>query len=236
MANPVLLNNVEHKDLRVLTGHGARLGDGLMMALTFPAEFRYVQAHYPIVFHKDADGTGFQPMALFGLKKGENLFVQGERWDASYVPLSIQRQPFLIGRDGEELVVHVDLDSPRIARGDEGERLFLDHGGTGEYLEHVNSMLLALHEGMQATPAFVASLMELELLESFVVDIELAGSQNRLAGFYTINEDRLGALDGEALGRLHQRGYLQPIYMVIASQENFRALIARLDPGDDGQH
>jgi hypothetical protein len=61
-----------------------------------------------------------------------------------------------------------------------------------------------------------------------VADIELDdGSQNRLAGFYTIHEERLAALDGAALERLNKAHYLPAIYMQIASLSNFRALIDR---------
>src|SRR5579862_3011322 len=115
MTRPVLLNNVDHKDLRVDTSsHSAAFGDAVMLALTFPAEFRNVQAYYPIVFHKNADGT-FQPFALFGFREGQNLFLApGDRWDASYIPLAIARQPFMIVRQEGAPVVHIDLDSPRI--------------------------------------------------------------------------------------------------------------------------
>ena len=67
MTKHVLLNNVEHRDLRVITRHGADLGDNVMYALTFPAEFRNIQAHYPIVFHPTEQGE-FVPLALFGFR------------------------------------------------------------------------------------------------------------------------------------------------------------------------
>jgi hypothetical protein len=225
--NNVLLNNVDHKDFRVVTSRSAQYGDAVMYALTFPAEFRNVQSHYPIVFRKTADGAGFEAVALFGFHEGENLFLGVNSWDAAYVPLAIERQPFLIGIGGEALMVHIDLHSPRVSNS-AGEAIFLPHGGTTEYLERINSVLLAIHEGLQAARPFIAALLKHELLESFVLDIELDdGSQNRLAGFYTINEDRLGALGGDALETMHRAGYLQAIYMVVASLSNFRALIER---------
>ena len=168
--------------------------------------------------------------ALFGFQEGENLFLGLDvlgGWDAPYVPLAIERQPFLIGVNGTELMVHVDLDNPRLSDS-AGERVFLPHGGTSQYLERVNSTLLAIHQGLQQARGFMAALLEHQLLESFVCDIELDdGSQHRLAGFYTINEERLAALPGEAVERLHRDGYLQPVYMVIASMSNFRNLIER---------
>lgn len=226
MTRPVLLNNIDHRDLRVETARGEAYGDALMSALTFPAEFRNVQAHYPIVFQKDAQGS-FHPVALFGLHAGQNLFLDGARWDAYYVPLAVERQPFLIGHADGEPVIHVDLDHPRVRAGS-GEPVFREHGGTTEYLERINSILLALHEGLQATPAFVEALLAHGLLESFVLDVSLdASRQQRLAGYYTINEERLRVLDAAALGALAAAGHLEPIYMAMASLSGFRDLIER---------
>jgi hypothetical protein len=227
MPKNVLLNNVEHKDLHIVTTRGAQYGDDVMFALTFPAEFRSIQAHYPIVFSKGPDGK-FQPLALFGFKQNQNLFLSSDGWDATYVPLMIERQPFLIGAGPNgDLLVHVDLDHPRVSR-TQGEAVFREHGGTTDFLERINSTLLTLHQGIATTAPFVDALLEHNLLESFVFDIQLAdGSQNRLSGFYTVHEDRLRNLDGAALERLHKTGYLQAIFMVIASLSNFRALIER---------
>ena len=226
MTNIVMLNNVDHQALRVVTARHARYGDNVMTCATFPAEFRDLQAHYPIVFRQDGQG-GFEPLVLLGFQEGENLFLGEQGWDVNYVPMAIERMPFLIGRSGEQLNVHIDLDSPRLSR-TEGEALFLAFGGVTPYLERVNSLLLAIHEGLQQVPPFIAALREHDLLESFVADIELEdGSQNRLFGFHTINEDRLRALPGAVLEQLNRNGYLQSIYMVIASLSNFRGLIDR---------
>lgn len=228
MSQHVLLNNVEHRTLRVHAGHGAALGDAVMRALTFPAEFRDVQAHYPIVFARDGEGR-FVPLALLGLEEGENLFLDGTRWDATYVPLSIRRQPFLVGVSGEERLLHVDLQHPRVTL-DGGERLFHEHGVATDYLERIKSVLLALHDGVVGTPAFIDALVEQQLLESFVLDVKLDdGSHNRLAGFHTIDEARLQALPGAALERLAREGHLLPIYMVLASLSRFRDLIERIN-------
>jgi len=234
-----LLNNIDHRDLRVVATRGAAWGDAEMAALTFPAEFRSVQAYYPIVFQKTADG-GFQPVALFGFRQGQNLFLSGdalsgdalsgETWDAGYVPLAVERQPFLIGlsADGEPML-HIDLAHPRVSR-EQGEALFRTHGGTTDFLDRATSTLQALHEGTRATPAFIDALLRHELLESFVLDIEMqeGGSQHRLAGFYTLHEERLAQLDGATLAQLQRDGHLEAIYMAIASLSHFRDLIERV--------
>jgi hypothetical protein len=227
MSTSVLLNNVAHQALRVITARGAAWGDDVMSSVVFPSEFRNLQAHYPIVFQKTADGTGFQPIALLGLREGQNLFLTPQGWDAASLPMAVERQPFMIGRDGDELMVHIDMASPRLSE-TEGEPVFLPLGGRTEFLDRMTALLLAVHEGVQATPPFVDALLAHDLLESFVLDVELDdGTQSRLAGLYTVHEDRLAALAPDALGALHSAGHLQAIYMVLASLSNFRSLIDR---------
>lgn len=227
MSSPELLNNIDHKDLRIITARAAQYGDNVMTAFTFAQEFRKLQAHYPIVFFKSDDDSTFQSVALLGFQAGENLFLDARGWDAAYVPMTIAREPFLIGNVNGEMLLHVDMQSPRVSR-TEGEPVFLEFGGNSEFLEGISSTLGAIHEGRCLDPAFNAALQELDLLESFVFDVELMnGSQHRLAGFYTIHEERLAALDGQALEKLSRASFLQPIYMAIASLSNLSALAER---------
>jgi len=142
MSNYVLLNNIAHKNLKVILDHSAEYGDDLTSAITFPEEFRAIQGVYPIFFHKDADTGKFFPAVIFGFRENENLFLTEKGWDAEYIPLSIKRRPFLIGFqnvqiDGaikNNMVVHIDMDNPRLSE-TQGEAIFLPHGGHSTYLE-----------------------------------------------------------------------------------------------------
>jgi SapC protein len=228
MTRHALLSNVTHKDMRIITERSARYGDDVMAAVTFPAEFRNIQAFYPIVFAKTDEGA-YNPLALLGFKAKQNLFLGKDGgWDANYVPLLIERQPFLIGpNDADGPKIHIDLDSPRVSQS-EGELLFKEQGGTSEYLNHIGSVLNAIHLGMQASQPFIAALNEHNLLEPFALDIKFKdGAERRFAGFFTVNEEKLAKLDGAALGKLHEKGYLQAAFMIIASLSNFRDLIER---------
>lgn len=225
-----LLNNIQHKDLRVITQRGATWGDDFMSAPATVDEFRRLQAHYPIVFQPDGRG-GFAPTVLFGLQEGQNLFLDpsaSNGWDADYLPLSVQRLPFSIGVADDELRMMVDMDSKRISHGAEGEAVFLPQGGTTDFTENANSVLRTLHEGLGATTEFVQTLMTHDLLEPFTLDVERPdGTRGQLAGYYIVNEERLAALDTGTVGLLHQADYLQPLYMAIASLSNFTPLIRR---------
>ena len=234
MARIELLNNVDHKDLRVITERSARYGDNVWYVPTFPAEFRNVQRCYPIYFTKSPDTGKFQPVAVFGFEDRENLFLDERGWHAPYIPLSVMRQPFLIGRQeagdaaGEtQLVVSVDMDNPRCNTA-EGERVFLEHGGSSDYLERVTSILGLIYEGYESSVGFADMLLGMDLLESFVLDVELDdGSNHRLSGFYTIKEESLEALTGKDLAVLRNNGYLEAIYMVIASMSHIPDLVAK---------
>ena len=92
-----MLNNITHKDLRVITRYGAEFGDNIGTVLTFPTEYGDVQREYPIFFRKDPQTGEFQSIALLGFQQDENLFLDESGWNAAYIPGIVARGPFLIG-------------------------------------------------------------------------------------------------------------------------------------------
>lgn len=233
MSNHQILNTKDHAELRVHTEVGAQFGDTAMAALIVPDEFRQVQAHFPIVFRRDNESGQFAALALFGFENGENLFLDGSKWDARYRPLSISIQPFLVGQapggDGEGQV-HIDMDHPRIATNGEGTRLFDESLRATPYLEDITRKLGSLHAGYQASGGFYEALARHDLLEPFTFEVPLSnGSKHSLVGFHMIDEDKLRGLDGDALGALHVEGHLLPIFMAVASLSNLTSLVERKD-------
>ncbi len=230
MSDHAVLTAEDHRALRIRTDRGAALGDAVMCSMAMPGEFREVQAHYPILFQRDVERDVFTALAMFGFENGENLFLDGARWDAGYIPLAIRIQPFLIGGKPGETgnQVHVDMASPRIAADDDGVRAFDDDDRPTPYLEAVVDQLGALDAGYAASADFFAALRRHDLLEPLSVEITLDdGSVNRLVGFHVIDEARLAGLDAEALGALSADDHLLPIFMAVASIGRLRDLIAR---------
>ena len=235
MANHVLVNNVDHKDIKINNQRHAKFGDNIWYTQTFPLEFRSVQAYYPIFFIKNPQTAKFLPVSLFGFKNDENLFLSEQGWDAGYIPLMIQRQPFMIGRqtvteDGQEKehrVLTLDIEHPRVNK-EEGHALFLEFGGNSEFLDRAADMMETIHHGVEDSENFVNMLTEYELLEPFTLDITLNdNSKNEMVGFYTINEEKFKQLDDDVVVKLHNQGYLHAIYMTLASHGNIRELINR---------
>lgn len=231
MSSHAVLDRDAHRHLRVLAEPGPELGDATMACLTVPLEFRRVQNEFPILFRRDLQTGNFSALALMGFEDGENLFLEDGRWDAHYRPMALAIQPFLVGRpaSGERPAqVHIDLAHPRIAPAGEGVGLFDEHGQPTPYLEQVAAMLGDLDEGYRASRDFFDALARHELLEPLAVDVELGdGSKHRLVGYHVVNEDKLAALDGAALGELHRAGHLMPVFMALASLSNLAELARR---------
>lgn len=231
MSNHQVLNPADHGRLRVHTETSPAFGDNVMACLTVPDEFRLVQAHYPIVFRRDITTGQFSALALFGFESGENLFLNGNQWDARYRPMAQAIQPFLIGRavaGGDAAQVHIDMDSQRISTTGEGMRVFDEEGRPTPYLEAMATRLGDLDHGYRQLSDFCSTLERYNLLEPFTLDVQLNdGSRHSLVGYHAIAEEQLAALDAAALVDLQAKGYLLPIYMVLAALPKFSDLVAR---------
>ena len=219
MTNIVALNSQTHRALRVQAEPSARYGDNQRFVQVIVTEFPHLVLHYPVLFSKAADTGAFFCGAMLGVDEGENLFL-GEGSHEGYRPLNLQRMPFYAS--GAEL--GIDLDHPRIAS-DRGQALFTEAGESTAYLESIKSAFSSLKPGIEMTKAYIETLMRFKLVEP--IDIKLGfddGSKRQLDGLYTINQDVLRSLPDSAVVELFRRGYLQLIYLMIASLKQIPAL------------
>jgi hypothetical protein len=232
MANVQRLNNIDHAGLKVALGHSRAFGDCVNQALIFPTEYHLAQREYGILIQKDAQGA-FQSVALLGLDRDENLFLDNGFWNARYIPAMHQRGPFMIGFqdievDGQtqrEPMVHVDLDHRRIDAED-GAPIFLPQGGNSPYLAHVMGVLQMIHEGSMMMQPMFAAFDALGLLERQDIEISLSETEKyKLEDYYVISPARFAALDGDALFGLNQAGYLAAAISIMGSISNAQHLI-----------
>lgn len=229
LANRVRLDNVDHARLKVALGRLPGI-DNVNQTLVVPTEFEDVQREYPIFIRKDQDGN-WVAVALLGLDKGENLFLDGEAWDARYIPAVHRRGPFFLslakGPAGAEpmAAVHIDLDDPRVSE-EEGEPLFREHGGNSAFLDHVTKTLHLIHEGLSAAPHMYALLDRLGLIQPIEVEVQLGdGKTYHLPSLHTVGMQQLQALTGPQLAQLSQAGFLAPTIFIRSSLPNMNRLI-----------
>ena len=212
MTNIALLNTEIHKGLRVQAAASARYGDAQRFVPVIVNEFAFLVPHYPIFFAKDSQTGRFYCGAMLGIDEGENLFlVEGRGFDG-YRPLNLRRGPFFTA--GSDIAI--DLDHPRLDAG--GQPLFTEVGEPSDYLKSIMGLFQDLRQGLEQTGIFIETLMKMKLVEP--IDISLAfddGTKRQLDGLYTVNQDALKKLADKDIVDLFRRGYLQAIYLMLAS-------------------
>jgi hypothetical protein len=220
MTNIVVLNSLTHREVRVQAEASAKFGDNQRFVPVVIAEFPLLVTHYPVLFSKDTETGAFFCGAMLGIDEGENLFLKDGKGHEGYRPLNLQRAPFFVA--GEDLAI--DLDHARIApRG--GQALFNDKGEPTSYLESIKAAFQQLKPGIEMTKRFTELLLNLNLLEP--VDIVLGfddGTKRNLVDLYTVNQEVLRQLPDASVLELFRRGYLQLIYLLIASLKQIPVL------------
>lgn len=225
-----LLNNITHQDLRIITRRGIDLGDGVAGCAVYPTEFNELQKYYPIVFQPMEDGS-WLTIALFGFEANENLFLNDDKWSVPYIPAVIEREPFIIGMqqraNGQiEPVVHIDLESPRVTKKEEGEPIFLPYGGNAPLLERITDVLSVVHEGVAENERMLAEFQRLNLIESITFEVEFSnGAHYKNSRYATVSKEKLFALPDADIAALHRTGLLRYAYLMIGSISNVQQLV-----------
>jgi len=220
MTNIVVLNVRAHRDIRVQAEASAKFGDNQRYVQVVVTEFPLLVTHYPILLSKDSETGAFFCGAMLGIDEGENLFLKEDGGHDGHRPLNLQRMPFYVS--GDDLAI--DLDHSRVAV-DKGQPLFDDQGEPTAYLDSIKATFQQLKPGMEMTKRFVETLLRFDLLEP--IDVVLGfddGTKRNLADLYTINQEVLRKLPDAAVLELFRRGYLQLIYLLIASLKQIPVL------------
>lgn len=232
MAKLEVLQKDKHQNLRVLTQRGAKYGENIPFVPVVVGELRNLALNYPICLMSTGESTRLRPYAILGFEPGENLFLNDDFWDASYVPLHVTRQPFMVGfPDGNEdatpdnAVMMIDMDSPRVQEA-EGEALFDEDGAHTPYLQAIGESLGQLISAEQATRTFVDELQAAGLTKPAELSITLRnGEEQGFEGLFSINEKKLAELRGAELETLHKRGLLHASYLLLTSIGNMQKLV-----------
>ena len=227
-----VLNNIDHADIFINSKFKEGCGYDFNLTSVFPVEYIRLQSHYPIFFTYNEKNNFYQSVAMLGFEENENLFLESEG-HLTALPLSIQRIPFYIGKrtkiEGgipvDEKNLTIDVDHPSVNK-ESGNRIFLEHGGNSDYLNHINRVLVTIDESIQELNEFSKLLSSFKLFEQLNLSVDInEGNNFAIKGLWTINEAKLKNLDEKSIAKLHQKGFLQHIYMIAASIGNMNNLI-----------
>jgi hypothetical protein len=226
MSKPAPLTPAQHSQTRVRPGVDASRFEAQQILPVVAHEISQAGSECPVIFIKNPDNGQFQPAALLGLAKGENLMIENQQWQGSYVPGILTNEPFrlmAVAPDSEEMAMGIDESSPLVG-GVEGELLFDDKGEITPYLERRRDAMMHYFEHGQLTRAFAAKLDELGLLVSKELTVDIGGVKTAMGGIYLVDEQKLRELTDESLLELQKRGFLAAIYAHLMSQNQVRTL------------
>lgn len=229
MAKLQVLTSTAHADAGVVTEYLPQLGYAQGAVMVLPNEILHAQRELALLFRKHPETGRLHLNALLGFDEKENLFLDEQGgWKGNYVPMAFEKGPFLItfqGEGNQKAVLSVDIEDPRYQE-QGGEKLFNSKGQPSEYLQKVNNVLAAMHEGMQMVDPMVDAFNKYELIEPVSLDIQLAnGEKINFAGAYTIAEEKLRKLEPQAVSELNVNGMLSAAYYIAGSLSNVKNLI-----------
>ena len=188
-------------------------------------EFDAAAQHYPILFTAGANPV---PVALLGLRDGQNLFVRPDGgWQSdAYVPAYVRAFPFIFVEDAgnKTLVVGMEPDAAHI-RQDAGQALFED-GRPSPALNEAVGFCQAFREAVTAAANFGRALQAANLLEEEEATVNFtAGGSARIRGFKILKAERLADVDDATFLDWRRMGYLNAIYAHLFSAGRWGRLI-----------
>lgn len=193
-------------------------------------EFARAATDFPIAFTRDERSGEFLPVAVLGLRKDENLFVDAKgNWrKLCYVPAYFRRHPFCIAElpaaDGADPQRLVCVQEDQL--GESESPMFGADGEPTEAWETAQKLLEAVEGARQQTRALCQRLEALELLVPFdALATARGGQQMRLQGMLRVDEEKLGKLSGKELTQMMSKGELRCLYAHLISLENFARLL-----------
>lgn len=227
----VALNSETHRNLKFAPDEAtfAFAGDTTAVLLA-GVEFAEAGREYPIVFIRGKDGQ-MRPVALLGVREGENLFVDKYgKWDARYIPAFVRRYPFVMADSGPQgqLVVCIDEKCPALNQ-EQGELLIDAEGKLQPRMNEVMQFLQNFQQEFARTELVARQLDELGLFVQQGARFDTpAGETFQLNDFYLIDETKFGQLADAQLPPLFRSGALGLIYLHLASLGNMRKLLDRI--------
>lgn len=194
-------------------------------------EFAHAALDFPIIFA----GEEHIPLAVMGLREGENFFIndEGEFEPHRYVPAFIRRYPFVFAEDkaNERFVACIDVEAASIQK--EADFPFFENGEPTQYTKDSMEFLKAYEQQRRQTMNLVERLKVLDLFDNMSVTVAQTnpdGTQSeprKIVDYVGVSGEKLNQLPPETLAEMRSTGELAAIYAHALSLNNWQYLISR---------
>ncbi len=206
----------------------AFMADQHFMPITAP-EFGAAAASFPVIFA----GEERTPLAVLGIRQGENLFVtEGQYEQDFYMPAFARRFPFVLAADksNDRFVVCVDTDAECVTDKNPAQ-MFFDKEDTSAFTKEAFQFLQNYERDRQATSKMIEDFKEADLFEQKEMNFRgqnadgSEGPLQKIADYFAISEEKLKALPDDKLKDFSERGYLAVAYAHMVSLGNWQRLV-----------
>lgn len=196
------------------------------------SEFGACAVSFPIIFV----GEELTPVAVMGVRQGQNLFVnaEGEVDQDVYVPAFVRRYPFVFAADegSDRLLLCVDRQAPMVSN--QPEVPFFENGQPSKFTNDAIEFCKEFERQRRATVDFVAVLKKHNLLEAKTVTFQPrdgqgneVGDPQKIADYHAVSEEKLASLSNEQFIELRDTGALGACYAHMVSLMNWTHIIQR---------
>lgn len=229
--NPEPLSSQAHGALGVIRrdGHMAFAHGAHVVPITV-GEFASASLFYPVIF----GGEDKTPLAVMGLRAGENLFIsaKGDVQPDIYLPAFIRRYPFVFAENKEDdrLVVCIDRGSDLV--GENPDEPFFQNGEATAFTNDAIEFLKNFERQRQATLQYVQILADLDLFEKKEVTVVQnaepdgsGGTPTKIADYFAVNLNKVNELDPEKIVEMQRSGALGATYSHLNSLGNWQRII-----------
>lgn len=221
----VAVSSKRHGRTSVEVGKDFRFAAKIDAVPVLAEEFASLARFCPIVFAGPEDAP--LPHAMLGMKRGHNVFIGPKGgWAAPYIPAFLRRYPFISAPMGPEgaHVLAMDQAFAGVNVTGKGHALYTEAGEPTKFLKDVTTFVGNFDASLEATRAFVARLMDHNLLEQMSIRVTDADGETTgaIGGMYGISQARLDALDADARDSLAEKGDIARCKLHIRSMSHIR--------------
>ena len=228
--NPQPLNKENHKKFGVkpMEKPFEFMADQHFMPITAP-EFGAAAASFPIIFA----GEERTPLAVMGIRTGENLFVtDGQFAQDFYMPSFARRFPFVLAGDttNDRFVVCVD-ESAECVTDKKPTQMFFDGDDTSAFTKEAFQFLQNFERDRQTTQALIQRFKDLDLFEQKEMNFQgqnadgTPAERQKIADYFAISEERIKKLPAKTLKEFTDSGYLAVAHAHMVSLGNWQRLV-----------
>ncbi len=228
--NPQPLNKENHKKFGVkpMEKPFEFMADQHFMPITAP-EFGSAAASFPIIFA----GEERTPLAVMGIRTGENLFVtDGQFAQDFYMPSFARRFPFVLAGDttNDRFVVCVD-ESAECVTDKKPTQMFFDGEETSAFTKEAFQFLQNFERDRQTTEVLIKRFKELDLFEQKEMNFQgqnadgTPAERQKIADYFAVTEERLKKLPAKTIKELADNGYLAVAHAHMVSLSNWQRLV-----------